>query len=99
MPNKSHKIAKRQAMLRNRKKKSTKGHPDQPYVANIPTEAVVEPTNIDVPQVKHEIQPAKRATVTKVSTGQIPVGHELKRIGLVCTTLIIVLTVVSILIQ
>ena len=99
MPNKSHKIAKRQAMLRNRKKKSTKSHPDQPHVSNIPTETVVEPTDIDVPQVKHEIQPAKRATVTKVSTRQIPVGHELKRIGLVCTTLIIVLTVVSILIQ
>ena len=98
MPNKSHKIAKRQAMLRNRKKKTTKGHSNMPHVSSGQTETIVQPTNMDVPQVKHEVQPVKSPTVTKV-TGQIPIGHELKRIGIVCTTLIIVLVIVSILIQ
>jgi len=70
-----------------------------PHVSSGQTETIVQPTNMDVPQVKHEVQPEKSPTMTKVSTGQIPIGHELKRIGIVCATLIIVLVIVSILIQ
>ena len=99
MPTKSHKIAKRQAMLRNRKKKSAKGRSDGSHVSSGESETIAQPTNVEVPQVRHEIHPEKIPTVTKVSTEQIPIGHELKRIGLVCTTLIIVLIIVSILIR
>ena len=101
MPDKSHKIAKRQAQLRERRKKLHKGPSGIPSATSSVEEAVPPATETPSSVQKTAAQPAptsKRRTEA-MSVSPKLVGVELRRIILITGTLFVILVVVSLVLR